>query len=324
MCKVKPHELFLLDFNQLVEEGKRQEDLLKANTGESGLCKDMHVFFDSIVLPLIISDDWVFDAANRFAAEYAMDCFRLLRLTGTEVYNAQQSLIQIKREILQIIEDAKSAGYMIPFNGELEKASDFIALMQINRMPKKWSDRVNDLYRRTTDREEMHVYTALRGLRDMYEISLPRIMFVVKRAIKVVEKIGKKPSDNELRGISEEITWYAKYIALGHPLFPVFGRLNDFYKITRNVGNHHQGFRWDSKRSLVILEDRHEEIEINVSEFIQKFRHLVYVCELGVRGILASFCEREHGKMSNQLVFEYIKIFPPDWNGEEGVVDFYS
>lgn len=48
------------------------------------------------------------------------------------------------------------------------------------------------------------------------------------------------------------------------------------------------------------------------------------MCDLGVRGMLAGFCERERGEISNNLVIEYEKIFPPDWTGgEEGLVQFY-
>jgi len=327
MRKVKPHEFFRLDFDQMIEEGKRQEYLLTANAGELLLVENMYEFFSSIVLPLIISNDWVFDAANRFATEYAMECIRLLRLTGTEVYQAQQNLMELKIEVKKIIDDAKSAGYLIPFTGrkELQKASDFKTLLQINKMPKRWKDRVNDLHSRVVDREEMHVFTALRALRDVYEIELPRIMYVVKRAIKAVDKIKAKPSDNELKGISEDITWYSRYISPDHALFPVFGELSDFYKVARNVGSHHQGFSWEPNRNLVILEDLNDRIEIDVTEFIQKFRRLIYVSELGVRGILASFCEREQGDVSEKMVKEYIKIFPSDWSdGETGIVEFYS
>jgi hypothetical protein len=326
MHKVKPHEFFRLDFDQLVEEGKRQEYLLTVNTGEHDLVKRMHEFFAIIVLPTIISDDWVFEAANRFATEYARDCIRTLRLTGLQVYQGQQNLLKIKNEVIEIIEDAKSSGYLVLFRGrkELEKASDFITLLQIDQMPKSWKARVNNLHSRAIDIEEMHVFTALRGLCDMYEISLPRIMYVVKRVIKVVDNVEKKPSDNMLKGISEDITWYSKYISSNHALFPLFGELSEFYKIARNVGNHHQGFRWEPNNNLVILEDSDDKVEIKVSEFIQKFRYLIYVCELGIRGILASFCEREQGVISNNLVVEYAKVFPPDWDGgEKGIVEFY-
>lgn len=327
MRKVKPHELFRLDFDQLVEEGKRQEYLLTVNAGELALVKNMHEFFSNTVLPLIVSDDWVFEAANRFATEYAMDCFRLLRSTGIELFQAQQSLMDIKNEVQKIISDAKASGYLVKFRGtkELEKASDFITLLKIKYMSKSWKDKTNDLHSRAVDREDMHVFTALRGLRDLYETSLPRVMHVVKRAIKVADNIERKPSDNELRGISEDITWYSKYIPSNHSLFPVFGELSTFYKVARNVGSHHQGFKWDPSSNLVILEDSNEKIEVNVTEYVQKFRYLIYLCELGTRGILASFCEREQGDFSRVLVTEYIKIFPSGWTGgEKGIVEFYS
>lgn len=327
MRKVKPHEFFRLDFDQMVEEGKRQQYLLTANKGEHELIKNMHEFFANIVLPLIISNDWVFDAANRFANEYASECFRLLRLTGLEVFQAQQSLLDIKIEVQEIIKDAKASGYIVPFRGkkELEKASDFITLLQTEKMPMTWKERVNNLHARVVDREEMHVFTALRALRDLYEIELPRIMYVVKRTIKVVDNIERKPSDNELRGISEDISWYSRYIQENHALHPVFGGLSDFYKIARNVGNHHQGFRWEPSKNMVCLEDLNDSIEVDATEFIQKFRYLIYVCELGVRGILASFCEREQGETSKKMVIEYYKIFPPDWDsGEKGIVEFYQ
>ena len=113
-CKtVKPHKFFREDFDQLVVEGKRQEYLLTVNAGEHDLVKNMYEFFDATVLPLIISDDWVFEAANRFATEYAMDCFRLLRSTGAEVYQAQKSLMDIKNEVQKIISDAKATGYLV-------------------------------------------------------------------------------------------------------------------------------------------------------------------------------------------------------------------
>ncbi|MBC8503634.1 MAG: hypothetical protein H8D34_02180 [Chloroflexi bacterium] len=327
MQKVKPHEFFRLDFDQMVEEGKRQEELLAINMGELALVKKMHGFFSDTVLPLIISDDWVFEAAMRFATEYAIDCIRVLRLTGYEVYQAQQNLMELKTEVQEIINDAKGSGYLVPFTGrkELEKASDFISLLKINRMSRRWKTRVSDLHSRIVDREELHVFTGLRALRDIYESELPRIMYVVKRVIKVVDGIPRKVSDNELQGISEDITWYSRHISSEHPLYPVFGEITSFYKIARNVGNHHQGFKWNPSENSVILKDTNEMIEVNVTEFIQKLRYMIYLCELGFRGILASFCEREQGEISKKLVLEYSKIFPSDWTGgEEGVVEFYS
>ena len=85
MNKVKPHEFFRLDFDQIVDEGKRQEELLTANVGEHALVKNMHDFYSDNMLPLIVSDDWVYDSAYRFATEYGLESIRMIRLTGAEL-----------------------------------------------------------------------------------------------------------------------------------------------------------------------------------------------------------------------------------------------
>ncbi len=159
----------------------------------------------------------------------------------------------------------------------------------------------------------------------MYETSLPRIMFVVKRAIKVLNGIQSQPSDNELHGISGDITWYSKYIGKGHPIFPIFGHLQSFYKIARNVGNHHKGFTLEPNTNLITLSDTKDKAKISATLFLQKHRHLTHFCDLGLRGILSAFCKNEQGGISNRLVNEYAKIFPPDWTGgEKGIVDLYD
>lgn len=327
MRKVQPHQFFRLDFDQIVQEGKRQEKILAANIGEYALVKRMHAFFSESVLQLITVDDWVYDSAHRFAIDYALDCIRLLRLTGVEVYQTQQKLVKLKDEVIDLVARAKIAGFAHSFgSSDLEKMSDFKYLLEIDRMPNQWVRKVNDLYKRTVDHEEIHVSVTLRSIRDLYEIALPRVMYVVKRAIKVAENIPIKSSDDELIGVSDDISWYERHVPENHALSPIFCNLRSFYKIARNVGSHHQGFTWQPKRNLVVLEDKNDKkVEINVTEFSQKHRHLVHLCDLGVRGILAGFCEREQGEISNNLVMEYNKIFPPGWNGgKEGTIQFYN
>jgi hypothetical protein len=81
---------------------------------------------------------------------------------------------------------------------------------------------------------------------------------------------------------------------------------------------------WDPTSNAVILKDRTATLRVNADEFQQRYRYLVYLCELGVRGILYAFCERERGPVSNSLVREYVKTFPDDFpEGEQGVVTFY-
>ena len=194
MREIKPHTYFRLDFEQILEEGKRQEEQLKANAGELKINKGMYNFFAEIVIPLIISNDWVYDAASKFASDFALDCIHIDRLTGNEIYQSQNIIFKLKGEVQKIIQDAKRAGYLKYFTGsiELEKASDFKSLLKTKGMNKIWRIRVEELYKRITDEEKLGMLSVLRAIRDTYEINLPRIMFVVKRAIKVTDNIPQK------------------------------------------------------------------------------------------------------------------------------------
>ncbi len=136
MRRVKPHEYFRLDFDQILEEGKQQEELLAVNKGEFVLVKNIHGFFDTSVLPLINSNQWVWDAADQFAKEYALDCIHDQRLTGRELYENNQKLLKLKDEIYDIVARIKLAGYIDSFgSNDLDKMSDFINLIPINRIP---------------------------------------------------------------------------------------------------------------------------------------------------------------------------------------------
>ena len=149
-------------------------------------------------------------------------------------------------------------------------------------------------------------------------------MYVVRRAIKVKLGLPPKPSDGELTGISEYISWYTARVSSGHPLYAVLGELHTFYKVARNVGSHHRGLDWKPESDEVTLTDDSTVLTMPLYEFQQKYRHIIYVCELGLRGILSAFCERERGDASNWLVKEYGKTFPEDFpEGEPGTVRFY-
>ena len=67
MKRVWPHQFFRLDFDQILKEGERQEQIHTANKGEYALVRNMHAYFSNDVLPLIVGNDWVFDAAGREA-----------------------------------------------------------------------------------------------------------------------------------------------------------------------------------------------------------------------------------------------------------------
>ena len=96
-----------------------------------------------------------------------------------------------------------------------------------------------------------------------------------------------------------------------------------FYKIARNVGNHHEGLKWMPEENLIILSDENNELSIEMYEFQQNYRYLVYLCDYGTRGILAAFCEHERGSISKWLLKEYMKTFPENFPpGEEATVIF--
>jgi hypothetical protein len=323
---VWPHEFFRLDFDQMLEEGRRQEEINAVNAGEYRLIERMHAYFDSKVLSLIINDDWVFEAASKFANDYAIDCFHLLRLAGQEAFVTQKSLLDLNRKTIDFLARAYHVG-AAPLAGtvNLPKASDFITLVKPNRLPPDMRSEAISLYEQAKDHEILQLRVTLRTIRSFYENSLPRIMYVVRRVIKINLDLPPKQSDSDLTGISEYITWYSARVDNKHPLYPVLGELQSFFKIARNVGSHHQGLKWDSDKNEVILVDNNKTLRMPTHKFQQKYRHLSYLCELGLRGILSAFCARERGEISNWLVREYVKTFPEDFpEGERGKVRPYS
>ncbi len=325
MKRVSPHKFFRLDFDQMLEEGKRQENIHTANVGEYNLVRGMHAFFDSEVLPYILNNDWVYEAASTFASDYAIDCFHFLKLSGQEAYNAQKNLLEINKKVVDFLARAYHAG-AAPSAGtvDLPKASNFLDLVEVDKLSPEMRSEATVLHEQAKDHEFLQLRVTLRGIRESYETSLPRVMYVVRRAIKVKLGLPPKPSDSELIGISEYISWYTARVSGGHPLYPVLGELHTFYKVARNVGSHHQGLEWKPESDEVVLTDDCTTLTMPLHEFQQKHRHIIYVCELGLRGILSAFCEREQGDVSNWLVKEYVKTFPEDFpEGEPGTVELY-
>lgn len=325
MKTVWPHEFFRLDFDQMLEEGRRQEEIHPANKGEYALVRNMHAYFAGDVLPLVIHDDWVFEAASTFASDFAIDCFRHLKLCGQEVYNTHKRLLGIKEGITELLARAHIAGGApLPGTVGLAKASDFLSLVDLDKLPEGMRVEAIELHEQAKDHELLQLTVTLRAIRDSYEITLPRVMYVARRAMKVKLGLSRKASDNKLTGISEYIDWYAARIDSHHSLYPVLGRLREFYKVARNVASHHGGIKWEPASNEVTLPNRSTVLGVHVYQFQQRYRCLVYLCQLGVRGILSAFCQREQGATSDNLVREYINAFPEDFPAsEEGVVRFY-
>lgn len=323
--RVWPHEFFRLDFDQMLDEGKRQEKIHSANVGEYSLVRGMHTFFDIDVLPSILNDDWVYEAASTFASDYAVNYFHYLKLSGQESYRTQKNLQELNEKVVDFLARAYHAGAApLADTIDLTKASDFPNLVEIDRLSPEMRSEAPALHEEVRDHEILQLTVTLRSIRESYEISLPRVLYVVRRAIKLKLGLPPKPSDRQLTSISEYISWYTARVSSEHPLYPVLGELQSFYKVARNVGSHHQGLVWKPENNEVTLSDESTVLTMPLHEFQKKYRHIIYLCELGLRGILYAFCERERGGVSNWLVREYAKTFPEDFpEGEPGIVRFY-
>jgi hypothetical protein len=321
MKQVWPHEFFRIDLDQLPTEGKQQEDMLPVNLGEHQLACDIHDYFSDEVLPLIVYDDWVFEAAATFASEYARDCFLNLRLGGREAYRTQQSLVEIKDRVSDFVARVAIAyPTLLPSELAMTKLSDFTKLMDINRLGRRHRLEAEALYERCKDHERLQVEVALRSMRDCYETTLPRVMYVIRRVMKVTLGLPPKPSDSTLASISDYMDWYERRVSSTHALYPVFGKLRSFYTVARNCASHHQGLTWKPESDQIILRDKRKVISVHVDQFMQRYRYLVvYLCDYGLRGILSAFCERERGPVTKMLVIEYSKTFPENFPAGEQV-----
>jgi hypothetical protein len=139
-------------------------------------------------------------------------------------------------------------------------------------------------------------------------------------------RLGQRPKsgDDRLIDISHYLNWYDDNVTEDHPLYPVLGELRRFYKVARNVASHPQALEWYPDTNTVVLTDDSDTVSMHVHEFQQRDRYITYLCELGARGILSAFCERERGSLANSLVKQYVKTFPDDFpEGELGTVSFY-
>jgi len=322
---LNPKGLFLADFMAVLDQARDQENRHPSNQGEYGIASTMHTFFDWHVLRLIRQDRWVYEAAKIFAQDYAMECFRYLKSGGKEIFSTQNKLQQTNKKVVEILARLAKSG-AAPEAGEtdLVKASDFINLVEKNKLTDAELHRVEQLHEEVVDHEDMQMWVTLRAIRDNYEITLPRVMFVIRRVIKVMMRARPRASDENLTSISEFLDWYEANVDSTHALFPVLRNLRSFYKVARNVASHHDGFSWDPASDSIILEDEDTRLVVHVYEFQQRYRYLVYLCEFGLRGILAEFCGRERGEISNNLVRQYAKTFPEDFpEGVPGRVRFY-
>lgn len=274
-----PHEFFRIDFDTIVEQGKRQEEIHPANQGEHAFVREMRGYFARDILPLIAADDRVYGAAMTFAPDYAVYCFRCLRLGGREVSRSQRELHELHREVEGFIrEDPGRLGAGPRGTINLTKASDFIKLLDLRSLEATARARATELLDQAKEQEALLLTVTLRANGCLYETVLPRVMYVVRRAMKVHPGLRRKPGDDTLTGISQDLDWYAAHVDIHHALYPVLGELRGFYRVARNVGSHHLGLEWDPESDQVVLTDKTEVVGVDVHEFQQRYRYLVYAC----------------------------------------------
>lgn len=325
--KVKPHECFRADFDAILEEGKRQERIDAHNIGEAQIVADMHTFLDQEVLPAILNNDWVFDAAQAFASKYAEECFATWKLTGDEVYAAQQKLLRLKSEVEDFLERADEFNAVRRSQQELveEKMSNFPRIVKRYNLPLEMQAEATRLFEEVSEHEALQIRIVVRAIRENYTKILPRLMYVIRRAMVIKPSESEAQNYEDLKDISEILNWYENAADESHPLYPVFGELRALYRVIRNVANHPEDYVWNSNEDTIAFPiPNNKPLKINSRELTQKYRYLVHLCDLGMRGISLAFCEREQGPISNDLLRQYAKIFPENFpGGEEVIVTFY-
>jgi hypothetical protein len=294
----------------------RQEGVLSANLGERKIAEEILDFFSTRIRPRIEQSDWVFEGARIFAETYVAQYFRTLRLSGEQAVRYQGQLHKTNEAVVDMLASLASRG-KASMAGEicLTKGSDFVDLILIDQLDDEVRQEVEDLYERVERYEELQLNLTLRLIRDMYEIALPRVMFVVRRALKEASNLKPTASDDRLLDPPDYVDWFSTHVAPDGAVYEIIAgeELRSFYRVARNVASHHKGLRWLPKENLVVLEDRNKPpLEVPVHQFQQRYRYLQCFCDYGVRGILASFCGRERGELSYNVCRDYEATFPSE------------
>ena len=169
--------------------------------------------------------------------------------------------------------------------------------------------KANLLYDETLDLEHLYVNVVCQAIQAMYEKALPRMFYVVRRALKVKMELEPSIDDEALQDTSRYLNWCYQHLPEPHVLQKALVKHRNFYRIVRNVDSHKNGPKWLSEANSVYLPDKKEQITVDITEYSKRYRYLMYFCEIGARGILAAFCDREQGAISNGVMHSYIKIY---------------
>lgn len=315
-----PHQLLRIDFLQIHEEAKRQEQIHPGNKGEKDIAGKVFSFFDLIVNRQILQSDWTFDAARIFAETYALPYFHTLRLIGEQTTIWQAKLLKLNDMVVNTLARFALKGKAPLKPIDLPKGSDFISLLFWDKLTEREKQEARELQKEVVDHENLHLTLTLRNIGDVYEMGLPRVFFVIRRAMIEQRKLPKLPSDLTLLQPSDYLDWYARYFDIKHELFDIIGdkKSRHFYKVARNVRVHHRGLKWDKETNMVFLEDNKEVLTVHIHELSRRHRFLDYLCTYGTRAILASFCERDQGSAAMLIYDEYEKLFPQRFPSGEG------
>ena len=313
-----PHQIFDADFKQLFDEAMRQETVHPENTNELAIAKHIYKFISDEVGIRIDDNEWVYEGALRFANELVPQYFHRIRLTGEQTVKYQNQLHDLNDEVVQVLAEFAIQGKS-PEAGEinLKKASDFVSLINLEELNEDEKIRVRDLENKVKDHEILQLWLTLDAIANLYEMGLPRVMFVFRRAMKVSLGKRRSPSDLQLNPPSNYIDWISGNLENGHVLVDYIASKNsrDFYRTSRNVANHHRGLHFNEDTNIIRLEDDRLTLDVPLYEFQQRYRYLAYLVDYGVRGILFHFSRKERGEISFRVCNDYEKTFPRDMRG---------
>ena len=326
MREVWPHEVLRLDLDAVLDEARQQEALDPGNLGEYELAQCIHEYLVLDVIPSVLRDDWIYEAASILATEHVPAYYQCLRVGSSEAYASQQRMQALKQEIVDFLR-AHTPQALVGKTLNLTKSSDFFDLINLDDLSRQSQATARRLVTTARDYETVQLTVLLRSIRDVYEMGLPRVMFVVRRVMKAHAGATSKRSDEELLQPSDYVNWFSDHADAQHPFWPVVGDrdVRKMCRVARNVASHHIGLRWEPDTDTVVLQDKTITLTVHVRELHQRYRHLVYLCDYGLRAILAAYCEREAGPVSDALLDEYNKTFPEGFaSAEEAQIRYYS
>jgi hypothetical protein len=307
MTKIYPHQMFQADFLTMLQEVQRQPNISPYHDDDAEIGKELFFFFAEEILPLILSNDWVYEAAKRFSSEFAKEYFIMLRLLGS-VQENQERLTELRDEVTKFLKSLMTKE-LAPTSINLTKPSDFMKVILLDKLSRSQKREADSLYAEVKDLEYVYVNVASQAMQAMYEKGVSRIFYVVKRGMKIQLDLQPTSSDDELQETHQYINWCNQQLTKNHIISRFLVSQRTFYKTVRNVDSHVSGPKWLPETDQVILPDRNNSINIDITEFSKRYRYLMYFCEVGVRGILATFCSKERGEISNFVKDQYMRVY---------------